>query len=202
MSEQDTQQYLESISVRPEVEIKEPPIHKRAWAVSKTILKNFPKWFGLYLGLCGLWGFSCFIAEEAIQTAIFSVWQSIPCEEWRLVKHSITTMEAARTTMLTINNLGGQINPFAYYSYQAYGATSKEYIEALKARTFANAPELFKDETVTFTFNPSETEPMDGYFILKNGRVSVIALTEQIPQVVTGKVQIINKRITIDLRKK
>jgi hypothetical protein len=109
-------------------------------------------------------------------------------------------MESARTTMLIINNVGGQINPLAYFSYQAYGAASLEYINALKARTFANAPELFDGETMTFTFNPNETEPQENYFVLKNGKISILSFQEKIPQVITGKIQVIDGKIIVDLR--
>lgn len=199
MSEQDTQKYLESISVQPETEIKEQPIHKRAWAVSKTILKNFPKWFGLYLGLCGLWGFSCFIAEEAFQTVQFASWGAFEAKEYRLIKREIGTQEKLRTTLQTINNIGGWLNPFGWYAYQGYVDAEREWIDATKAKLFANAPEVFAGEIVTFTFIPQEEEPGDKYNYYRNGRITVIS--NKIEPIVTGRVTVdSNNMIIIDTR--
>lgn len=186
------------------IDIMEVPLTRThaILAKLKTAMTNAPKWIGIYLGLCGLWGFSCFILEEAQQTAMFSVWQAVPCEEWRLVKNSMSTMEAARKTMLFVNNAGGQINPFAYLSYQAYGDASKNYIDSLRARILANAPELFDGEVVTMPFKPYEIEPADGYFIAKNGKISVLSVDEKIAPVISGKIQVINDKIVIDLRNK
>ena len=195
----NTKEFLDSIPEKPEQKLS---VLRHAWGAFRKIMTVFPKVLGFYLGLCGLWGFSCFILEESIQCAQFSGWQSIPCEEWSLAKRSADTMETARTTLVFINHCGGQINPLAYASYVAYASASREYIDALRARIFANAPELFKGEIVSFSFNPVEMEPGNGFFILKNGKISVLSMTEKIPQQVTGKIQVSEGKVIIDLRKK
>lgn len=169
-----------------------------SWTVFKKILTEFPKWFGLYLALCGLFSFNNFILEEAFQTVMFGSWGAFEAREYRLIKREIATMEKLRTTLKVVNNCGGWLNPFGWFAYQGYVDAEREYIDATKAKLFAQAPEVFEGEVVTFTFIPQETEPGDGYNTYRNGRISVIA--SKLDRIVTGKVGVSGDRITIDTR--
>jgi len=166
----------------------------------KKFLKEFPKWFGLYLGIAGLITFNLFILEEAFQTALFSSWPAADVQEWRLVKRTIGVMEKLHTTLVWSNNIGGWVNPFAYVAYSGYAKSEELYIDALKAKVFANAPELFDGEIVTFTFFPQEEEVLDGYSVFRNGRLNVIAT--KIDKTVTGKVKVYDEKVFIDARSK
>ncbi len=174
---------------------------RRIWVKFKIFMTAFPKYFGVYLGLCGLWGFSCFICEEAIQTSFFSTWQAIPCEEWRLVKRSLDNMRFIKKGMVIINHCGGQINPLAYFSYVAYARSTQDYIDALEARVFANAPALFENETLTFHFKPLEKEQAGDYWMLRNNMITVISQDEFDEKVLTGKITVQNEKVIIDVRK-
>lgn len=174
------------------------PSHRKVWRIVKSFLTNFPKWFGLYLGLAGLFTFNCFILEEAFQTIMFGSWSAFEAKEYRLVKREIAAMEKMLTSLNMINNLGGWLNPFGYVAYRGYVAAEREYIDALSAKLFAYAPEQFDGEKVTLTFVPQEEEPADGFTKFRSGRVTVWA-TQQQP-IYTGTVTAKNGRIIVDAR--
>jgi len=175
---------------------------RKCWNVIKKVLTQFPRWFGIYLGLCGLVCFPLFIFEEAQQQVVFSSWNSKSAGEWRLLKGTIPLLEKINATSSMINKCFGWINPIAYLSYDAYNQAEVEQIKSIKALIFANAPELFHGEKMEFSFTPSEVEAENGYFRLKNGNVSVLSLNETIPQVVMGKIQVVDGQITVDMRNK
>lgn len=153
----------------------------------KTFLKEFPKWFALYLGLVGLIGFNCFILEEAFQTVMFGSWGAFEAREYRLIKKEIAIQEKLRSTLRTINNIGGWLNPFGWVAYNGYVAAEREWIDATKAKLFAECPECFIGEIVTFTFTPQEEEiDRDGLSLYRNGRI--IVKGKNIGRIVTGKV--------------
>lgn len=163
-------------------------------------LTGFPKWFGLYLGICGLCFFNLFILEEAQQQIIFSTWSSKTAGDWQLVKQSIPLLEKINKTSSTINKCFGWINPLGYLAYDAYNQAEVMQIKSLKSLVFANAPELFNREIVNIPFTPNEIEPSNGYYILKNGRISILSSKESLPQRITGKVQVTGNNIVIDTR--
>jgi len=160
------------------------------WRKVKVFLKEFPKWFGLYLALAGLITFNLFILEEAFQTCMFGGWQAADVGEWRLIKRNINTMEGLHKPLIVTNYVGGWLNPFAFVSYKGYAKSEREYIDGLRAKCFANAPELFEGETVTTAFVPNEEERLGGAWLYKNGRLSVVAM-RRLP-VYTGVVTMVD----------
>lgn len=174
-----TQEFINAITATPE-EDQPPgaPRYKRIWGGIKKFLTVFPKWFGLYLGLAGLFTFNCFILQEAFQTVMFSTWGTFEARDYRLVKRQIDTMEGIRTTLKVVNNTGNWVNPFAWVAYQGYVDAAREYIDGTKAQVFAMAPELFEGEQITFVFRHLEAEHADGYAYYRNGIVTVMAMKE------------------------
>jgi hypothetical protein len=167
----------------------EEEVNNNKWAKFKKFMTAFPKWAGLYFGLAGLVTFNCFILEEAFQTVMFGSWGAFDAKEYRLLKREIQTMEGLRTSLNVINNIGGWINPFGWVAYNGYVRAEREYIDALRAKLFAHAPEVFDGEVVTFTFTPLEEEPGEnGMNRYKNGRITV--LSPRISPVVTGKIKV------------
>lgn len=171
---------------------------KAIWSGAKKFLTAFPKWFGLYLGLVGLVFFNLFILEEAQQQVVFSTWNAKTANDWPLIKKSITLLQQIHNTSETINKYGGWINPLGYLAYDAYNQAEIQQIKSLKSMVFANAPELFAGEIVTFTFIPQEEEPADGYTIYRNGVINV--MTKELKPVVTGRLTAKDGQITIDAR--
>lgn len=156
-------------------------------AVFTQVFKAFPKWLGLYIGVVGLFSFNCFILEEAFQTVMFGSWGAFNAKEYHLIKHEIKTQETLRTTLQTVNNIGGWLNPFGWFAYQGYVNAEREWIDATKAKLFAEAPEQFVGETVSFTFTPQEEEIMHGYSVYVNGKIKVMAKNPG--NVITGEVK-------------
>lgn len=159
-------------------------------------MKKITKWFGFYLGVVGLVSFNCFILEEAFQTVMFGSWGAFQAREYRLIKREIATQEKLRTTLQIVNNIGGWLNPFGWFAYKGYVDAEREWIDATNAKLFAEAPEVFNGEIVTFTFQPQEQEIADGYNIYRNGNLEIHA-TGDISPVVTGKVKVENGKIIV-----
>lgn len=162
-------------------------------------MKKLAKYFGLYLGFVGLFSFNSFVLEEAFQTVMFGSWGAFQAREYRLIKREIATQEKLRTTLQVVNNIGGWLNPFGWFAYQGYVNAEREWIDATKTKLFAEAPEVFNGETVTFTFTPQEQEIADGYNIYRAGNLEVHS-ARNITSVVTGKVRAENGKIVVDAR--
>lgn len=162
-------------------------------------MKKLAKYFGLYLGIVGLFSFNCFILEEAFQTVMFGSWGAFQAREYRLIKKELATQETLRATLNIINNIGGWLNPFGWFAYKGYVDAEREWIDATNAKLFAEAPEVFNGEIVTFTFQPQEQEIADGYNIYRNGNVEIYSAGNITP-VVTGKVKTESGKIIIDAR--
>jgi len=182
------------------IDIMEVPLTRTQAILAKlkAVMTNAPKWIGIYLGLVGLFSFNCFILEESFQTVMFGSWSAFDAREYRLIKREIQTMEGLRTTLKVVNNVGGWLNPFGWVAYNGYVNAEREYIDALRAKLFANAPEVFHGDVVSFSFVPQEEEPQDGYSLYKNGRITVAAKTLQ--PVVTGRVTVNGQQVLIDAR--
>lgn len=199
MTDQDMLAYINSHEPeRPKIKSKSKK--QAVWLKFKDIMQTIPKWLGLYLAFAGLFTFNCFILQEAFQTVMFGGWGAFQAKEYRLIKRQIATMETLRTTLQVVNNIGGWFNPFGYVAYAGYVNAEREYIDATKGRLFAEAPEMFEGEVVTFTFVPQEEEPMDGYSMYRNGTMSVIS--QKLQSTVTGLVIITNGKIIVDERKR
>jgi hypothetical protein len=184
-------------SLQPDDLVAPPPGSKHREKIV-SFLKAFPKWFGFYLGVVGLFSFNCFILEEAFQTTMFASWAAFDAREYRLVKREIDTLETLRVTLKVVNLAGGWTNPFGFVAYGGYVDAEREYIDALSAKLFAQAPELFDGEIVTFEFMHQEEEPKDGYSEFHNGRITVLA--RELGSTVTGRVMATNGKIIIDAR--
>lgn len=172
---------------------------KRRWENFKDKMHSFPKWFGIYLAFTGIFTFNCFILQEAFQTVMFGGWGAFQAKEYRLIKRQLATMEKLRTTLIIVNYAGGWLNPFGYVAYAGYVKAEREYIDATGARLFAEAPEMFVGEVVTFTFTPQEEEPNGDHSIYRNGAMSVIS--RSLKPIVTGMVLMENGKIFVDERK-
>ena len=175
--------------------IYEPVSEPRKTKFFKAIFK----WFGLYLGIVGIFSFNCFILEEAFQTVMFGSWGAFQAREYRLIKREIATQESLRTTLNIVNNIGGWINPFGWFAYRGYVNAEREWIDATRAKLFAEAPEVFAGEVVTFNFTPQEEEIGEKYNYYRNGLLTVISV-KPVKGTVTGRITIDGNRIVADTR--
>ena len=168
-------------------------------------IKKIVAGFAFYLSLCGLFGFSLFIFEEAIQTTMFSTWQSADCQDWATVYESTKIMEGFCGTMRVINYIGGWINPLCYLSYGAYATATDQYIKASRAKILAHAPYLFISTTITITLQPPAprasavwTIREDGAWVTTVGSITIISPTQIKPNTqITG---LLSNDLAIDLR--
>lgn len=131
----------------------------------------------VYVTLCGLTMFPCFILEEAGQVFIWSTWPAQDAKRWDLVRKSCNGIRATNTTMKTINYSLGWINPLSFLAYRSFGHCMDAYIEALEAKCFANAPELFVGESMEFSFVPKYIKRDGSTYKLISGKTVVVADT-------------------------
>lgn len=112
--------------------------------------------FGTYITIVGVVTFSQFIMEEAIQTAIWGTWPAQDAKQWHLVKDGIGVINSINTTLKIVTYAFGWVQPLAMIGYLKYAEATDYYIAGLKAKTFANAPDLYIGERVKFVFYPQE----------------------------------------------
>jgi hypothetical protein len=167
------------------------------WAALKA--KAFFSVFAVYISIAGAVGFSCFILEEAFQTAMFATWQAKDAGDWRLVKKGAGLMEGINAHLKVVNYGIGWINPLSFLSYYDFSCAENYYIESLNANIFAHEPLAFIGERVTFRFKPEETERIGIVIALKARGMTV--LVDRWPAagmlLVEGKVTEANGRVTI-----
>ena len=126
-----------------------------------------------YISIVGLITFSLFILEEAIQTVMFGTWAAQDAKRWDTVKQGADLMEKF-TNIGRVITWCAVIQPLAFISYRAYFESSDYYIDALRSKAMANAPDLFIDEKVTMRFKPLEARKNEnGFWIGKSGRMQV-----------------------------
>jgi len=173
---------------------------------SKAIksLKTVLTIFLAFITLFGVIGFSLFIFEEASQTVMFSMWQSIPAKRWDITMDGIDLMKDINKSGISINTTLGRINPLSYASYKAFHKATDHYIKALSARVFANEPTLFIGKKVSFTFTPKSVKHQeDGKYLLTNGRIHVILASRPSGNSVkaTGTLQQVGATLLVDTTK-
>ena len=163
-------------------------------------IKNILAGFMVYITISGLVTFSLFICEESFQTTMFGTWPAQDAKRWDIVKNGTVLMEKITKTMKVMTYAAGWIQPLAFVSYKAYGESAEFYITALKAKTFAHAPELFVGENVEFTFTPREIKQHDNSsLMLVSGKLNIIIPGNKAP----GQLQVkgfLDHNMVIDMR--
>lgn len=157
----------------------------------------------IVLSVMGVVTFSLFILEESFQTVMFGTWPAQDAQRWDIVKRGTDHMQRITDTILFVNKWFGWIQPFAFVSYREYAISSGFYIEALRAKVLAHAPELMIGETVQMSFRPkSYTRHTDGSLWIRSGSLTVIGTESQYSAMmhVAGTVRLVESRVVIDIR--
>ena len=142
-------------------------------------VKRFLSQLVIILSILGIITFSLFIFEESIQMATFGTWPAQDTGDWMLVLKGLDTISSINKAMKAVNYSVGWLQPFAFFSYRAFGKATDYYVESLKRKVFANSPECFLGRKVEFVFIPKRIEKEGSRVKLINGRICV--LTSSIP---------------------
>lgn len=160
-----------------------------------SFVKSALKAFAVYISICGFFGFSLFIVEEAIQTTMFSTWQANDVRDFATVKQSLDLMEAQIVILRSINSVGGWVNPLAYVSYEAFAKSSEQYVRSVTAKIIAYEPGIYIGKKIEFMFTPPTssvwTKQPDGLWSTNTGRLNILTsspLNANIPHCVKGEV--------------
>jgi len=119
------------------------------------------KIFFAYITLCGLVMFPCFIAEEAIQVAVWGTWPAQDAKDWDLVMNGCNIVDSINTTLKIINYSIGWIQPLAFFSYKAYSNATDYYVKSLKTKIFAHSPGTLDGHIITATISLKKAKVMD-----------------------------------------
>ena len=168
------------------------------------MVKKVLKGLIAYMALVGLVTFPLFIMEESHQVLTFGTWPAQDAKRWDLVMTGTSMMEKNLIIMDRVNTYFGWIQPLAWLSYRAYHESAEFYTEALRAKVFAYAPELFVGEHVQFRFKPNSISTLeDGSYAASNGNVRVLygSPPGMVMQDVKGVLMQDGNLLTIDTRK-
>jgi len=124
----------------------------------------------IVISLMGVVTFSSFILEEAFQTAMFGTWPAQDAKDWRLAKIGLETQRKIVFWMKFVNYTFGWIQPLGFIAYANYSRSADYYMDGLQAKIFANCPQCFSNEEITFTFYPQQVQNGN----LVNHNVSVV----------------------------
>lgn len=154
------------------------------------------------LSIMGVVTFSLFILEESFQTVMFGTWPAQDAQRWDLVKRGTEHMQRSLDVMEAVNTYFGWIQPFAYISYREYAKSEAYYIEALRAKAMANAPELFVGEHVEISFKPQSAQRIDGGLLLISGSIGIVCRDDQRQSIMTasGVLTQFGNRYAVDIR--
>ena len=134
-----------------------------------------------YIAVCGLFMFPLFLAEEAIQTTIFSTWPAQDVGQWRTVAAGCTLMENINRSLKIINYSVGWINPLSFVSYRAYGQATDQYISALRSKVAFHAPEMLVGKWICLMVQVQRIEPLeDSGYRIKTNNLNI--LVDSIPR--------------------
>ena len=143
-------------------------------------LKSFLSNAAVVLSILGIITFSLFIFEEAIQMATFGTWPAQYAKDWDLVMEGADTIASINQSMKMVNYSVGWLQPFAFFSYRAYGKATDYYVESLRKKVLVNSPGCFVGRKVEFVFIPARIQPERQKVKLVNGNLSII--TDSIPE--------------------
>jgi len=137
-------------------------------------LKRWLTYFAIFISVISIVTFTLFIYEESLQVAMFGTWPAQDAGDWQQVLRGLDLMETLNLQMKIITYAVGWVNPLALLSYRAYAKSTDYYIQSVKAKTFARAPEVFKERELTFTFKPHRVEQTkDGRWKSVNRRINI-----------------------------
>lgn len=172
------------------------------------MIKKLVKGLLAYITIAGVVTLSLFMLEEAFQTAMFGTWAAQDAQQWQVVKTGADIMTGQARTLRTVNNLFGWIQPLAWFSYHAYADSADLYVDALRSKTFAHAPELFVGEPIDFYFTPTrqyqEHDDYFGWWVAQGSRILVL-VDSPLPQGRSSRImgevgQTVDGILFIDLR--
>ncbi len=106
--------------------------------------------------------------------ATFGTWPAQDAKRWDLVIRGADTIRATNRTLKIINYAVGWIQPIAFLAYRRYAISQDFYVDALLAKCFAHAPEMFIGRTIHVKFFIQRIEHQGTEIWLRNGRTIVI----------------------------
>jgi len=149
------------------------------------------KFFYLYLSIVGLFSFSCFICEEALQALMFANFSCSDSNRYDLTKKNIERMSKINNHLLYTNKLLLILQPIQYLAYSDYIEATNSYISSIKAEVLANDPSLYLGEHLDIHFYYKHITKKTDHYLLSNGKISikVSTLPEQTSIRVSGRLR-------------
>jgi len=160
---------------------------KKIMKASDVLSKNKPaKWLKiavLYLSIVGIISGSCFIIEEAIQTAIFANFSATDTHRYDLVLKNINQIETINKRLRLINSILMVIQPIAWFGYESFCSSTDLYVETLEAEIMAFEPDLLIGRDVSIRFKYTRLKSINKDLVWAVGpKIKVMIRRDQIPQ--------------------
>ena len=133
-----------------------------------------------YIAVCGLVLFPCFIAEEAIQVAIWGTWPAKTSQNWNLVLKGCDLINSINLSLKIINYSVGWIQPLAFLSYRSFAQGTDYYVESVKNEILRKSPKCFHNKKVELLFTPERILQEDG--LIKLISYNLIVITDHVPE--------------------
>jgi len=135
------------------------------------VLSGVLKAFYLYLGIVGLFSFSLFIMEEAIQMLSFANFSTTDTHQWGQTKANVEQIERVIGHMEAINSVFVALQPIQWWAYRDYINASKNYAESLHLEVLANEPSLYIGEKRLYRFYWNRATQRRSYWEVCNGMI-------------------------------
>ena len=127
--------------------------------------------FYLYLSIVGIFSFSLFIMEEAVQSIQFATFSTKDAQRWDLTKNNMDYIEKISGHMETINNLFLWIQPIQLWAYSDYINATHLYVKSIRAMVLANDPAQFEGEHLSISFYYKSVTTSSAGYKLRAGRI-------------------------------
>ena len=161
-------------------------------------LKLVLKLLYAYLAIIGLFGFSCFIFEEATQQIVFSCFSAKDANRYDLLKKNCELLEDINSHLDTVNTMFMWMQPLQMWAYGDFVKSTDQYIMVTRAMCLARDPDLFINEQINtwFKYKTAQLLP-SGKWLLKSGKIVVLTnkKPEKNPVLVSGILVPYNNRL-------
>lgn len=138
-------------------------------------LKRWITYAAIFISIISIVTFTLFIYEESLQVTMFGTWPAQDAGDWEQVLRGLDLMETLNLQMKIIIYSVGWVNPLALLSYRAYAQSTDYYIQSVKAKAFARAPEVFDGRELEFMFKPARVQQMaDGRWKSVNRKLNIL----------------------------
>jgi len=96
--------------------------------------RRLVKWLGFYLAVASAVGFTMFIFEESMQTAMFAAFAYQSAKDWAGLERHLQIMRFVHVASSIFIKGFGWLNPLMWPAYLTYLEANEGYIRSIESR--------------------------------------------------------------------